>query len=195
MKHFDVNSVVLANFPSENQLYIADWAGFPPFVRGNSVCFTFPELVSKTDFEEVSNQNGIAYLFENKKVIEISSLENISHLQKIFSENISEEKIVFLSRHITFSLETVAFVRAIRAVNSLFSENNTIRLGIELTLSSLENLPFMIASMPEFIVCEQEVKQFIFENKSFIDPHTIDPFGGNIYLEEKTKFFIAEILG
>lgn len=194
MKHIDINSVVLTDF-QQKTANVIDWAGFPPFIRGNSVIPEFAQIILKNDLQK--KQENV-YLFENKEFIKISSEENPLEIKKKLSLGNSEKKYILLNIDTDFSFETIALIRALRGVSYFLQspQNNepAVEIATNITEKELETLPLLLASMPDYLVCNEKIKSYIIENKEFIFSNTIDAFGGSFLLEEKTKTFLTLFL-
>lgn len=186
MKHIDFKSVTLIENQPQDTNFQVDWAGFPPFIRGNSALPTFPQIVFKNHFSCISEN---IYSFENQNFIKIIFQNDTKNLSETLN-SISNFDGVLLDFSSTFNIHSVAFIRALRCVKVLQNNNFHIKIAIEINEKHLKYLPLILASAPEYLVCEEHISSYISENKDFIFSHSIDPFGGNAHLEEITHHFL-----
>ncbi|GIZ14625.1 hypothetical protein [Capnocytophaga catalasegens] len=206
MNKIDPFQIKLIDCAQPNTLPPIDFAGFPPFIRGNNVLNEFPKIIDKQELTiKTILDFAPAYQYKNQLVVQYNffenSLEEITKtLQKIVKySTYNAIKIGFLIdfyQHNPF--EKIALVRALRGIWYILSKqekttNNQIDIWSFIDESSFENLPFIVACQTYFLVAEKNIIPYIIQNKNLFYSHTIDLFAGNSLIEEKTYFFINEI--
>lgn len=193
--HIDFQNITLSDSDHKTSEINLDYAGFPPFLRGNTPVFSFPNIISENQIHHFE----ISEILKNQDSIsENIFFEQTFHLLKNTKQKLtdisSNAQIYFLCND--FATNKMAYIRALRvAWTLLFSEGKSqLHVAIEVNPNNLQDLMWIVACCPEYIVCSTITPSQIIDNQKYIHPNTIDALGGNPLLEQKTLYYLEHLL-
>lgn len=185
MKHLNCSEIQLLEFEtSQNQPNFMDFAGFPPYIRGREVLPFFPKIV-ENDFSD-----------DSFHIVEINFQDNWAEkLMKGYSISQKNQKktAVIVSFSTENTTDFIAFVRALRGIFYLLTKEKLF-VFLKIFERDLSLLPMIFSCEIDVVFCDEFLKKKILKLKRNIFSRTIDPFGGDLFIEQKTKEFIKKYI-
>lgn len=182
MKHWNEAEIQLLESEINEQNFV-DFAGFPPYIRGREVLSRFPKIVRKNGFSD-----------ESFHMFKINFSDNWAE-KLVQAHSVSRENQQKMAVNLSFSGENItdfmAFIRALRGLNYLLNREK-LYIFLEIFESDLFFLPMILSCEIDVIFCDDFVKKMILKHKKNIYSQTIDAFGGDLFIEQKTEDFIKK---